>query len=296
MKDYMLTAVDKDNNVSIKVIYAKEMVENARIAHELSPTASAALGRTLIMTSMIGNTLKGEGEKATVIIKGNGPIGGIVVTTDNDMKTKGYVNNPQVDIPLKPNGKLDVSGAIGEGSLTIIKDLGLKEPYSGMINLVSGEIAEDFTYYYTKSEQTPSAIGLGVLVDTNNTISHAGGFWVSLLPNCKDEVIDIIEKNVAKVTSVTDIFNSNKTCEEFLEMLFEGLEFKVLSTSTPLWNCDCSKDKVGKVLSTISKADLKQIIDEDEKAEINCHFCNKTYSFNKDELLEIYEGGKNNDN
>ena len=168
MDDYMISGIDESGSISIKVIYAKTMVETARVNHNLTPTASACLGRTMIMTSMIGETLKGDNDKTTVIIKGDGPIGGIVVTSDNKMRTKGYVYDPNVDIPLKPNGKLDVSGAIGNGTLTIVKDMGLKEPYSGMINLVSGEIAEDFTYYYTKSEQSPSAIGLGVLVDTDN--------------------------------------------------------------------------------------------------------------------------------
>ncbi|MCQ2978404.1 MAG: Hsp33 family molecular chaperone HslO [Clostridia bacterium] len=292
MNDYMITGIDKGGNVSIKVIYAKDLVESARTSHNLSPTASACLGRTLIMTSMIGDTLKDDNAKCTVMIKGDGPIGGIVVTSDNAMRTKGYVYNPSIDIPLKPNGKLDVSGAIGMGTLSIIKDLGLKEPYSGMINLVSGEIAEDFTYYYTKSEQSPSAIGLGVLVDKDASIKTAGGFWISILPGCKDEVIDIIENNLKNVTSVTKEFEDNKTCEDLMKKLFNNLDYKIIEDSKkPLWYCDCSKDKIGEALASINKDELKQIIEEDGKAEITCHFCNKVYDFNKEELENIYNGG-----
>lgn len=291
MNDYMIQGIDEGGNISIKVIYAKEMVETARLNHSLSPTASACLGRTMIMTSMIGESLKSDKEKTTVIIKGNGPIGGIVVTSNKEMKTKGYVYNNAVDIPLKENGKLDVSGAIGEGTLTIVKDLGLKEPYSGMINLVSGEIAEDFTYYYTKSEQSPSAIGLGVLVDTDMSVSHAGGFWISVLPGCKDEALDIVEKNLQEIKSVTEIFKEGHTCEEFMAMLFKGLDYKLIGeTKTPTFYCDCSKEKISEMLGTISKKDLKEIIDEDGKADISCHFCNKEYHFDKDELIKIYEG------
>lgn len=289
MKDYMITGLDDGGNVSIKVIYAKDMVENARVSHDLSPVASACLGRTIIMTSMIGDTLKGEDDKTTVIIKGDGPIGGIVVTSDSKMRAKGYVYNPSLDIPYKTNGKLDVSGAIGNGSLTIVKDLGLKEPYSGMINLVSGEIAEDFTYYYTKSEQSPSAIGLGVLVDTDCSIKHAGGFWISILPGCKDEVIDIIENNLKNVTSVTDEFKDEKTCEDLMKKLFNGLNYKIIYEKEPKWYCDCSKEKISEALASINRDELKQIIEEDGKAEITCHFCNKAYHFDKDELTKIYE-------
>lgn len=300
MEDKFIRAVDSTGSVGVKVIYAKEMVENARKCHDLTPTAAACLGRTLIMASMIGETLKGDEEKTTVMIKGDGPVGGIVCCSDNSMKTKGYVHNPEVDIPFKPNGKLDVSGAIGNGTLTIIKDLGLKEPYSGMINLVSGEIAEDFTYYYTKSEQQPSAIGLGVLVDKDLAIAEAGGFWISILPFAKDEVIDQIEKNLKNVPSVTSIFKDGKTCEEFLDILLEGLEYKMLDEGSkkPTWYCDCSKERFTEGLATLPKKDIREMIDEDGEAELCCHFCNKKYHFDKEELEEIYnsEGGSKNDN
>ena len=295
MNDYLLTATDEGGNVRIKVMYGKELVETARTFHETYPVCSAALGRTLIMTAMIGSTMKNEKDKATVIIKGEGPIGGITTTVGSDLKVKGYVVNPYVDIPLNEKNKLDVKGAVGAGHLTIVKDLGLKEPYSGRIDLVSGELAEDFTYYFTKSEQVPSAIGLGVLVDTDASIKHAGGFWLSVLPDCDEDILSKIENNLSEITAVTKIFDEGKTCEDILDMIFADIKYNVLSTVHPEFLCDCSKDKVSEVLSIISKEELKDIIETDKKAEISCQFCRKKYTFNEEELKNIYKG-ENYDN
>ncbi len=290
MKDYLLTATDKGGNVRIKVMYAKDLVETARQCHDTYPVCSAALGRTLVMTAMIGSTMKNKKDKATVIIKGDGPLEGITTTVDSDCKVKGYVVNPCVDIPLNEKNKLDVKGAVGNGHLTIIKDLGLKEPYSGRIDLVSGELAEDFTYYFTKSEQVPSAIGLGVLVDTDASIRHAGGFWLSVLPDCDEDILTKIENNLNEITAVTKIFDEGKTCEDILDMIFADIEYNVLSTVYPEFKCDCSKDKVAEILSIISKEELKDIIETDKKAEVSCQFCGKKYNLNEKELKNIYEG------
>jgi len=286
MDDYLLTAIDTNNNISVKVVYSKEIVETARKMHNTSPVVSAALGRTLTMASMISSTFKSDKEKCTLILKGNGPMRGITVTAENNFHVKGYAYNNLVDIPLNKKGKLDVKGALGDGTLTVIKDIGLKEPYNGVINLVSGEIAEDFTYYYTKSEQIPSAIGLGVLVDTDNTIKHAGGFWISVLPSCDNAILEQVEKNISDINSVTNIFDNQNTCEDFLDIIFKGIEYKVIDRCVPRFSCDCSVEKIKSALATLSKDEIQKIIEDDQKMEVRCHFCNSVYNISLEELCK----------
>lgn len=227
MKDELIRAIGANGAVRVFVAYSKEMVQQARTLHHTSPVATAALGRLLTAGCMMGSTLKGDKDLITLQIRGDGPLQGIVVTADQKGRAKGYVFQPNVDIPSKYPGKLDVSGAIGKGSLRIIKDIGMKEPYSGEIALISGEIAEDLTYYFAQSEQTPSAVGLGVLVDRDTSVKHAGGFIVQLMPDTEEEVIAQLEKNIAQMPYVTDLYDMEKTPEQILAMLLKGLEPKI---------------------------------------------------------------------
>lgn len=274
----------------IRAFFAEttELVENMREHHHTMPVASAALGRTLTAASMMGIMQKGEKDLLTVKITGDGPLGTITVTADSKAQVKGFVINPTVEIPLKPNGKLDVSGAIGNGQMTIMKDLGLKEPYIGTVDLQTGEIAEDFTYYFMTSEQVPSTVGLGVLVDTDLSIKAAGGFIIQLMPFCPDEFIDQLEANLKKITSVTKLLTDGNSLEDIAEILLENLEPEYLETTTPVFTCNCSKEKIAGVLASLPKKDVKSMIDDGETIEVHCDFCNTFYHFTIDELHEIY--------
>lgn len=236
---------------------------------------------------MMGSTLKGEKDLITLQIRGDGPLQGIVVTADQKGRAKGYVFQPNVDIPSKYPGKLDVSGAIGKGSLRIIKDIGMKEPYSGEIALISGEIAEDLTYYFAQSEQTPSAVGLGVLVDRDTSVKHAGGFIVQLMPDTEEEVIAQLEKNIAQMPYVTDLYDMEKTPEQILAMLLKGLEPKITDRIPLSFYCNCTRERVEKALISIGKEELQKIIAEDKQATLHCHFCAKEYHFEEKELIEL---------
>lgn len=287
MEDYILRATANNNSIRIFVAYTKNIVNTAQKKHNTSNVVSAALGRTLTMGALMSSTLKNTKDLLTLNIKGNGPIGNITVTADSDSNVKGYVDNPDVNIDLKPNGKLDVKSAVGNGILTVIKDIGLKQPYIGKINLISSEIAEDFTYYFASSEQTPSAVSLGVLVNKDKTIAHAGGFMIQLMPKCTEETISTIEKNLKNLPSITKLYSQNKTPEDILNMLCENIEYKILEKRTTSFKCNCSKEKMEKALISIGKKDLEDIIKTDKQAEIHCHFCNCSYTFNENELLNI---------
>ncbi len=292
MKDELIRAVAADGAVRAFVAYSRDMVQQARQLHNTSPVATAAMGRLLTASCIMGSDLKGEKDLITLQIRGDGPLQGIVVTADNKGRAKGYVFQPNVEVPNKYAGKLDVSAAIGKGYLRIIKDIGMKEPYSGEIELVTGEIAEDLTYYFAQSEQTPSAVGLGVLIDRDTSVKQAGGFIVQLLPNTEEEIVAKLENNVSKMPYITDLYDMGKTPEEILEMLLEGLEPKITDRIPISFYCNCTRERVEKALISIGKEELEKIITEDKKATLHCHFCEKEYHFNEEELIALLESAK----
>lgn len=292
MKDYIIRATAGNGSVKAIACTTRELVEEARKHHNTSPVASAALGRMLTAVSMLGTTLKNEKDLITLQIRSLGELKGIVATGDCESRVKGYVFNPNVDIPSKYPGKLDVSGAIGQGYMSVTKDIGLKKPYSGRIELISGEIAEDLTYYFAQSEQIPSAVGLGVLVHTDTTIRQAGGFIIQLMPDASEEVISQLEHNLNRVPYTTDLLDMGKTPEEILELILNGMDMKIHEKTSTEFYCNCSKERVEKALISVGEEELEKIIDEDEKANLHCHFCNKEYDFSKDELINILENSK----
>lgn len=260
----------------------------AQKAHNTTPVVTAGLSRLLTATLMMGQGLKGDKDLITLTIKGDGPVMGLVCTANNKGEVKGYPYNSMVDIPTKPNGKLDVSGSIGSGYLNIIQDIGLKDPYTGTIPLVSGEIAEDITYYYAKSEQIPTSVALGCLVDVDYTVKQAGGFIVQLLPFASEEVIDKLEENLGKLKSMTQMLDSGMSLEDIAGAVFGDLGFTVNEELTDVaFKCDCSFERVEKALITIGREEIESILEEDKKAELNCHFCNTSYDFDEEKLREI---------
>ncbi len=273
----------------IRAFFAQttNLVEDMRSHHHTMPVASAALGRTLTAAAMMGVMQKGDKDLLTIKITGDGPIGTITATADSKGTVKGFVIDPTLEIPLKPNGKLDVSGAIGKGQLTVMKDMGLKDPYVGTVELQTGEIAEDFTYYFSISEQVPSTVGLGVLVDTDLSIKHAGGFIVQLMPFCPDEFIDQLEENLKNIPSVTGLLNQGKSLEDIAEILLNNLEPELLDSIHPAFSCNCSKEKVSGVLASLPRTDIQSMIDDGETIEVHCDFCNTFYHFTVDELRKI---------
>ena len=248
---------------------------------------SAALGRALTAVSIMGSMLKSDDDLVTIKIKGDGPGKGLIVTGDSKARVKGYPFNPMVDIPLKPNGKLDVQNALGEGSLTVIKDMGLREPYVGQIPLVSGEIAEDLTYYFAKSEQTPSAVSLGVLVDRDYSIKQAGGFIIQVMPNADENIINSLETKLATIKPFTTLLEEGNTIEDILNILLGDFGVNILDKIPVKFYCNCSKERVEKALISIGKDELETIIKEDKKATLHCHFCNKDYEFNENDLKTL---------
>ena len=288
---YITKAIDADGFVRISFINSRDIVNTAQKIHNTSPVATAALGRTLTITALMGALLKEPTDNMTVYIKGDGPLGGMVTAADGAGMVKGYVYEPLVDLPLK-RGKLDVGGAIGKGSLAISRDLGMKEPYVGKVPLVTGEIGEDFTYYFAMSEQTPTAIALGVLVDTDLTAKQAGGFIVQLMPGAGDDVAVKIEENLRNLPPVTTLLEEGKTPEEIIETIAKGFEIKYLDGATYEYRCDCSMEKISRALISLGKEDLLDMIEKDGGAEITCQFCPKVYRLNKEELTALYESAK----
>lgn len=289
MKDYCIRVTTKNKEVRAFFASTKYMVETARGFHNTTKVATAALGRTLTATSMMGLMMKNKGDKISVIIKGGGPIGTILTTSNSSGIVKGYVTNPGVEVENYANGKLNVAGAVGnQGTIRVIKDLGLREPYNGEYEMVSGEIAEDFTYYFTVSEQTPSAVSLGVLTRSDE-VEEAGGFIVQMMPDASDETIAKIENNLSNIQSVTQMLSQGLTPEDMRDIVLRGLEPSILDKVPVAFKCDCSKDRVGDVFVAIGKKELKSIIDEDKGAEVGCQFCESKYSFTEEELKEIYD-------
>lgn len=287
MSDYMIRAVAANSQIRAFAAVTTDMVENARKAHNTSPVATAALGRLLTGGAMMGAMMKGEKDILTLQIHAGGPLQGITVTADSKGNVKGYVGNPNVCIPANSRGKLDVAGAVGVGFMNVIKDMGLKEPYMGQVALQTSEIAEDLTYYFATSEQVPSAVGLGVLMNKDNTVRQAGGFIVQLMPFAEEAVIARLEENVQKITSVTDLLEEGHTPESLLEKVLDGFDIEINDRMDTKFYCNCSKERVEKALISIGRKELNQLIQEGKEVEMNCHFCNTNYVFSVEELKEI---------
>ena len=287
MNDYIIRATAANDQIRAFAAVTTEMVETAREHHNTSPVATAALGRLLTAGAMMGSMMKGEKDVLTLQIKAGGPLQGITVTADSQGNIKGYVGNPDVCIPANSKGKLDVAGAVGPGFLTVIKDMGLKEHYSGQVMLQTCEIAADLTYYFATSEQVPSAVGLGVLMNKNNTVRQAGGFIVQLMPFAEEEVISRLEQNVQKINSVTNLLEEGHTPESLLEKVLEGFDMQINEKMDTRFHCNCSKERVAKALISIGRKELNEMIQEGKPIEMNCHFCNTNYNFTVEELKEI---------
>lgn len=286
MKDYIVRATAGNTQIRAFAAVTTEMVEEARQRHGTSPVATAALGRLLTGGVMMGSMMKNPTDMLTIQIKCSGPIGGLTVTADSQGNVKGYVFDPEVILPPK-NGKLDVGGALGQGVMTVIKDMGLKEPYSGQTILQTGEIAEDLTYYFASSEQTPSSVGLGVLMNRDNTVRCAGGFLIQLMPFAEEEVIEKLEKNLAGIDSVTACLDRGDTPEQLLEKLLEGLELEFQEKTGLQFFCNCSRERVEKAVVSIGKKEIAEMIQEGKPVEVKCHFCNKAYEFSMEDLKRI---------
>lgn len=284
----LMRCITSDGTVMMSVADTTDIVETAKNIHDTTPVATAALGRLLSAASIMGNALKGKDESITLRIKADGPIGSVVAVADDSGNVKGYVENPHVTIPLKPNGKLDVGTAVGKnGNLYVLKDIGLKEPYNGVIPLVSGEIAEDITAYYATSEQIPTVCALGVLVNSDRSIAAAGGFVIQLLPAADDKTIDVIEENIKHLKPITTMLASNMPLEEIAKTALKGFDTEVLYTSAVNYKCDCSEGRVKNALITLGKDELISMANELPKIELNCHFCNKKYTFTPEEIKAL---------
>ena len=288
MKDYIVRATAANGQVRAFAAITRETVEEARQHHGTSPVATAALGRLLTAGAMMGSMMKNDTDMLTLQVRGDGPIGGITVTADSKGAVKGYVENPDVMLPPK-NGKLDVGGAVGIGLLQVIKDMGLKEPYSGQTILVSSEIAEDLTYYFANSEQVPSSVGLGVLMEKDNTVKTAGGFIIQMMPFAEDATISQIEENLKHVTSVTELLDKGYTPEQLLEELLGNVGLDTMPTR---FYCNCSKERVEQAVASVGKKDIREMINDGKPIEVKCHFCNTAYHYSVEELKNILKRSK----
>lgn len=295
MEDKITKFLAYNGKISIVCINTTNLVEKARKIHDLSPVATAAFGRLLTITALMGQEMKNKEDKLTIQIQGNGPIGRMLTTANNSPKVKGYVANPYVDLPLNEFGKLDVGGAVGiDGYINVIKDIGLKEPYVGVSPLTSGEIADDFTNYFVNSEQTRTAVALGVLVNKDG-VRKAGGYIINPMPDATDEEIANVEKSIFEAGAISKMLNEGLSLLEIAKKVTGDKNVKVIEDiKTPVYECDCSKERMLEGLATLDKNTIKEIIEEDGKAEVVCHFCNKKYEFSKEELEDILEKNKNN--
>ena len=287
MQDYIIRGTAMDGFIRFFAATTKNLVYTARSLHGTSPVATAALGRMLTAGSMMGAMLKNDTDILTLNMKGNGPLGGIVVTADSSSFVKGYVYNPTVSIPLKAAGKLDVGSAIGSGTLTVIRDLGLKEPVSGQTPLVSGEVAEDITYYFAVSEQTPSAVVLGVLVDRDYSVKQAGGLILQVMPGAKEDAITHLEGSISTLPAITTLLDEGKSPEDILEIIFAGYDVVIHDKIYPNYHCNCSREKTTIALQSVGKEELTAILKEDKGANLHCHFCNKDYYFDEADIKNL---------
>lgn len=282
---YILRVIDETETIKISAAITTDVVEEARKIHNLSKTTSAALGRVLTATAIIGSWQKNERDSVTLSINGNGPAGPIIATCKNDGFVKGYVSRPGADLPTRESdGKIDVAGVVGQGNLTMTMDVGMKKPYTGTVNLTSGEIAEDLAVYFLQSDQIPSAVGLGVLVDVDYSIKAAGGFIVQLMPDCREEEIAKLEENLKKLKNVTSVIDEYHDAEKLIEILMEGMRYKVLEKRDIEYKCNCSREKVEDAIVSVGPKEIREILEEDKKAEVNCYFCNSVYNFDEKDL------------
>lgn len=292
MEDYIIRGMAADHQVRFFAAYSKNIVEEARKRHDTSPVATAALGRLLTAGAMMGAMCKNDTDVVTIQIKCSGPIGGLVVTADAKANVKGYVYNKDVMLPPSKAGKLDVGKALDLGVLTVIKDLGLKEPYSGQTHLVSGEIAEDLTYYFATSEQVPTSVALGVLMNKDNTVRQAGGFIIQMMPFAQEELISNLENRLKEFSSVTSHLDAGELPEDMMKKLFEGYDIVIEDKIPTQFYCNCSKERVSKAVISVGKKDLQEMIQEGKPIEVNCHFCNSHYTFTVEEMEEMLKAAK----
>ena len=289
MADYLLRATAAQGQIRAFAATTRDVVETARAAHNTSPVATAALGRLLTAGAMMGIMMKGEDDLLTLKIQGDGPIEGLTVTADSKGDVKGYVFNPSVMLPPNAKGKLDVGGALGVGVLSVIRDIGLKEPYVGQTILVTGEIAEDLTYYFATSEQTPSSVALGLLMNKDNTVRQAGGFILQMMPGAQEEVISRLENKLKEITSVTQLLDEGKTPEMILDYVLGEFGLEINEKLPTRFYCNCTRERVEKALVSVGRKELQEMIDDGKPVEVNCHFCNKNYTFSVEELKKLYE-------
>ena len=287
MADYIVRATAANSQIRAFAATTRDLTEHARAAHNTSPVATAALVRLLTAGSMMGVMMKGEKDLLTLQVKAGGPLEGITVTADSKGNVKGYVGNPNVILHANDKGKLDVAGAVGVGFMNVIKDMGLKEPYVGQTVLQTSEIAEDLTYYFATIEQVPSSVGLGVLMEKDNTVKQAGGFIIQLMPFTEEKVISQLEENLKDVTSVTTMLEEGHTPESLLKTLLKGFDIEINETIPTQFYCNCDKDRVEKALISVGRKELQEMIDEGKEIEMNCHFCNRNYTFSVEELKNI---------
>jgi len=287
MKDYCLRAVAANGMIRAFVATSRHLANEAAHIHQTSAVAAAALGRLLTATAIMGLTLGNDESLVTVSIKGDGELGGALATADGFGRVRGYVHNPLADAPDRADGKLNVGGAIGAGQMTVIMDLGLKEAYTGTTELITGEIADDLAHYYMTSEQTPSVIALGVLVDADLSVKQAGGFFLQLMPGYTDDIVDKLEAHIANFPSLSQLLDKGKVPEDILALLLSPFDYEITDKHDIEFHCNCDRERVERVLISIGRNEISQIIEEQSKAEINCHFCNKNYNFSKDDLQNI---------
>lgn len=292
MKDYIVRATAGDNQIRAFAATTRNLAEHARSVHNTSPVATAALGRLLTAGAMMGSMMKGTDDLLTLQIKCDGPIKGLTVTADAMANVKGYVYHPEVMLPPSSKGKLDVGGALGTGILSVIKDMGLKEPYVGQTELVSGEIAEDLTYYFAASEQVPSSVSLGVLMNKDNTVRQAGGFLIQLMPFAEEELIEKLEEKLKNLPSITTLLEEENTPESILDLVLGDMGLTILDTMETGYYCNCTKERVEKAIVSIGKKEIQEMIDDNEPIEVNCHFCGTKYHFSVEDMKEIIKRSK----
>ena len=292
MTDYIVRATAADSQIRAFAATTREMTEYARKVHEESPVACAALGRLMTAGAMMGAMMKGDKDLLTLQIRADGPLRGMTVTADAKGNVKGFAGNPQVMLPPNALGKLDVGGAVGHGILNVIKDMGMKEPYVGQCVLQTSEIAEDLTYYFATSEQVPSSVGLGVLMNKDNTVRQAGGFIIQLMPFCDEKVIEKLEQRLAEVNSVTAFLDEGLTPEQILEKLLGDMDLVINDTVPTQFYCNCSRERVSKALIAVGRKELNEMIQEAKPVELKCHFCNSAYEFSTEDLKELLRKSK----
>ncbi len=296
MADILTRGITKDGFLKISVVVSTEGCEKARGYHNTSPVATAALGRLMSAGLLMGSELKEEDAKLTIQLKGDGPLGTVLVSANSKGEIKGYVENPYVDLSLKENGKLDVGTAVGAGTLSVIKDIGLKEPYIGQVEIQTGEIGDDIAYYFALSEQVPSLVSLGVLIDTDCSVKHSGGFIVQVMPDCDEETLSKLENSVRDIMSMTEMLSNGMNGEDIIKYVMLGFDVDILESQEVCFNCDCSRDRMFNAIVSLGKAEIQGIIEDMGEAEIVCQFCNTAYKFDKNELLAMCEKARDTSN